>query len=140
MAAPKAHIEILEPPLSPSSKGSAAAAELQEADPPAPAPPHPGVVGSPQAGGGSAVGRGGEGGDTRLPPALGARGEELAAAATPGAQRRGGLAQPEPVAEGESLDHRVRGSGLGKRIRAPRARAGRQVRGADYKSQHAQLP
>lgn len=84
---------------------------------------------------GAGIGRGDE-----APLALGARGRSWRAAATPGPQRRGGLAQPEPAAEGEGLDRGARGSGHRARIRAPRARAGRQVRGADYKSQHAQLP
>ena len=68
-------------------------------------------------------------------PALGARGRSWCAAATPGARRRGAPALPEPVAKGKAWT-----AGRWARTRASRARAERQVRGADYKSQHAQLP
>lgn len=101
----------------------------------APAPPYPEVAGSPQAGG--RIWGTGVGGETRRPRLW---------------EPRGGVGAEQPL-QGHgggrfrtACAHRgVKGRdrcsrGAGRTSGALKALAGKQVRGVDYKSQHAQLP
>lgn len=97
---------------------------------PAPAPPHPGVAGSPWTGGR----RGGQGwaGRPRI-PGSGRPGEESARSHSRDTEEVA-PASPASTAEGPpGSRRRARGRGSGGACQ-------RQVRGADYKSQHAPLP
>lgn len=100
----------------------------------APAPPHPGVAGSPQDGG-ERWGQGWAG--RRGSPGLGRPGEESARSSHSRDTEAGASTPQTPTAEGKAgtAARQAQGAGGGSE-----ARDGRQVRGVDYKSQHAQLP
>lgn len=100
-----------------------------------PAPPYPEVAGSPQAGG--RRGGTGVGGETRL---LGLREPGGGVGAEQPLQGHGGGSFRTACAH-RGVEGRDRCSrGAGRAAGAPKALAGKQVRGVDYKSQHAQLP
>lgn len=129
MAAPKTHVEILEPPRSPSFRfwpwlrNGRMQNLLGFQGHPAAAPPHPGVAGSPWTGGR----RGGRGwAGRRGSQALGARGRSQRGATRD--TEEVAPASPASTAEGPpGSGRRARGRGLRRRLREAGARRGLQV-------------